>query len=254
MRLKSLGSIAVWCLLVSLTVPAAAIVRTWDNDDGDNDWSNSNNWDPAGGPDIDDDLIVLSGAPETTGNIESTGGGSITVESSSASATFGGLSIGHDGNATLDVLDGGTVYDDYGYLGYHDGDNGTAEVNDAGWVNNLHLFVGNWGTGVLNVRNGGTVSNVIGYVGFTDTGNGTITVEDDGSTWDNSGSLYVGYMGEATLNVLAGGHVSCVDAFLADDAVSTGTVTVDDATWTSSGSVYVGGSATAAGGTAELTV
>jgi len=71
-----------------------------------------------------------------------------------------------------------------------------------------------------------------------------------------AGNFGVGYSGNGTLTVANGGNVLNANAGIGCLADSQGTVTVRDprSTWENSGSLYVGGSETAAGGTGTVTV
>ncbi|GAG11431.1 unnamed protein product, partial [marine sediment metagenome] len=121
------------------------------------------------------------------------------------------------------------------------------------------LFVGVSGSGDLTISNGGLVENTVGYIGtFPGSTGSTVTVDGAGSTWTNSGDLVVGYYGsgELKLTISNGGHVGSHHGSIARYAGSSGDVTVDGpgSSWTNSGSLYVGGSESSAGGAGELTV
>ena len=77
-----------------------------------------------------------------------------------------------------------------------------------------------------------------------------------GSTWSSDGPLSVGHGGNGTLAVTGGASVSNEEGYVGYSPGSAGVVTVDGdgSTWTNSGSLYVGGSDTALGGSGQLTV
>ena len=92
-------------------------------------------------------------------------------------------------------------------------------------------------------------------------GTGSITVTGAGSMLDinsstNSAVFYVGALGNGTLNVLDGGEASGLDASIGFLEGSTGTVNIEgaDSVWNNSGDVYVGGSATEAGGNGTICI
>ncbi len=68
--------------------------------------------------------------------------------------------------------------------------------------------------------------------------------------------MVIGSTGVGILNVEGSGQITTTDALIARSAGSTGAVTVtgSDSIWNNSGSVYVGGSSTAAGGAGSLTI
>ena len=178
--------------------------------------------------------------------------GTATIDGSGSYWGYGGngsvLTVGYNGTGTLNVLNGGLVGGDDGYLGYAAGSSGTATVDGSGsyWGLGNHLFVGINGTGTLSILNGGEVISAIGVVG-----NGTATVDGAGSLWGNYYSLGV----TGTLNILNGGEVEQGSGFISGSDGRSGTVTVDGSgsTW-SNYHLYIGGGASSSGGNGSLTV
>ena len=127
----------------------------------------------------------------------------------------------------------------------------TADLSDA-------LTIAESNTGHLSVSGGSSLSNTAAMLGYMDGSSGTAAVDGPGSSWTNSGSLYVGGDGDGTLNIQNGGAVSNVDGFIGayGGGDSEGSVTVDgaDSTWSSTGSLYVGGHTAEPGGSGALTV
>ena len=150
------------------------------------------------------------------------------------------------GPVTVNVIAGGNMMSDFGYIGSDGGSRGTVTVSSSGTWASRDLVVGISGTGTLNVT-GGSVTNVTGYIGNNAGSVGTATVSS--GTWANSGSVYVGYSGNGTLNV-TGGKVTNAAASIGNSAGSVGTATVSSGTWASSGNLTVGNSGT---GTLTLT-
>ena len=167
------------------------------------------------------------------------------------------LYVGDYGSGTLSITDGGQVTDRWGDLGYGIGSTGIATVSGSGstWSNTEGLFVGNYGSGTLSITDGGLVSNGSSYLGYDSGSTGTATVNGPGSTWTNGDELRVGGWGDGTLSILNGGEVFSQRASIATLSGVTGAATVGGgAVWDNSGSLYIGGSETAAGGDGSLQV
>ena len=149
------------------------------------------------------------------------------------------LRVGSSGTGTLSV-NGGSVTNANGYLGYNAGSVGTATVSTGTWANSSTLYIGRSGTGTLNV-NGGSVTNANGYLGLNAGSVGTATVSS--GTWTNSSNFGVAQGGTGTLNV-TGGYVSDSTGYIGTLANSSGTATVSSGTWANSGDLTVGTSGT----------
>ena len=138
MRCKPLDflSLPVFLTLLCLAAVAAGETRTWDAGGDAINWFDPNNWDPNGIPADSDILTVLSGSPATTLEVRSDNGGSITLDGS-ALAWFETLNIGHSGSAALSILNGASLSNTFGYVGYAAGSTGTVTVDGAGstWDN-----------------------------------------------------------------------------------------------------------------------
>ena len=194
---------------------------------------------------VDNDLVL-----DTGGRLDVAGPGS-------ALQTAGYLTVGSGGSGTLNVLDGGSVTNTVGYVGLFDGGSGAVSVDGTGssWSNASTLVLGYGGNGTLDITNGGSVSSAEVYIGNNATSTSAATV-DSGSSWTNAGFMAVGFLGNATLDILNGSSVISGDGYLGYLGGSSGAVTVDGAgsSWASSGSLYIGGEPSAAGGTGSLTV
>jgi len=203
-------------------------------------------------------LLITGGAQvsdfsgEIGYTIASTSGvsGTATVEGAGSSWTHAfELYVGY-GTGTLNIRDGATVSDAFGYLGYFPEfpgrSSGTANVDGAGstWTHDSDFIVGDSGTGVLNITNGGAVVNGTGYLGFNFDSDGTATVDGAGSLWSTNGFFYVGQNGDGTLTVANGGRVESHGSFgyVAYDGASTGLATIDgaDSVWHNDHGLYVG--------------
>jgi uncharacterized repeat protein (TIGR01451 family) len=222
----------------------------------------------AGTLDVDADLSVGYGGDGTlaisSGAVVSDYSGEIgyTIDSSAGShgsATVDGagsawhhtyeLYVGY-GNGTLDITNGGTVTDYYGYIAYFPESpgrsTGTVNVDGAGsnWSHDSTLHVGDSGDGVLNVTNGGAVTNGEGYLGFNFDATGTASIDGTGSSWTNFGFFYIGNNGDGTLDVTNGGALNSFGSFayVGYAAQSTGIATIDGAgsLWTNGHGLYIG--------------
>jgi len=166
--------------------------------------------------------------------------------------------VGVDGDGALDITNGGTVSNTYGFIARYSGSTGTVTVSSAGstWTNSSELYVGRHGDGTLDITSGAAVSNSLARIGDYSGSTGVVTLSGAGSTWTNSSFLYVGYSGGGTLEITNGAAVSNTDGYLGYSSGSTGAVTLSGAgaTWTNSGSLYVGGSSVAAGGAGTLNI
>ena len=82
LHLYRLHSAIAVILLSLVAIPAsleAGVLRNWDNGGGDNNWFNATNWDPNGGPDSDDLLLISFGSPTTASTVSITNNGSIVL-------------------------------------------------------------------------------------------------------------------------------------------------------------------------------
>ena len=124
----------------------------------------------------------------STGTVTVSGAGSAWNNTSSLMA----LSVGFDGNGTLNITNGGSVTSSCGYIGFGSGSTGSVTVSGVGSVwNNFGsaypLAVGLNGNGTLNIANGGSVSAPGGtYVGYKDTSSGTVNFGPGGGTLTTS--------------------------------------------------------------------
>ena len=211
--------------------------------------------------------------------------GTATVTGSGSTWTNGGsLHVGYAGTGRLEVTDGGRVTARTLYASPSNlcGD-GTIEANGAvldtdlvfdsthGLVQTLALGTGgtlaldvdgtgglgagHQGTGTLRIADGLTVTSDFGVLGHRSGSTGTATVTGD-STWTISTSLQVGLIGTGELTVEAGGAVSNSFGYVARYGGSTGPVTVtgEESTWQCTENLYLGGTDTADGGDASVTV
>ncbi len=203
-------------------------------------------------------LLIQNGGAVTAGTqvhlgTNSTAVGTVTVDGSGSSliaTSF--LGVGQDGQGTLNVINGGGVTTNFGYIGANIGSSGTVIVDGAGSTWNVTLLnVGESGAGALTIANGGSVTagtfviaNSAGSTGTLNIGNGgaagtvnAASVVFGAGTGalnfnhaDTNYTFAPGLSGNGTVNHLAG-----VTTLTGNSATFTGTTNV------SGGSLYVNG-------------
>jgi len=214
-------------------------------------------------------LNVLNGG-QVTSNFGLIGGGFgstglVTVDGSSAGGTASkwavtsDLHVGYFGNGTLNVLNGGQVTSNFGYIGFNSGSTGLVKVDGSSaggtaskWAMSSDLDVGVYGNGTLNVLNGGQVTSSIGSIGRNSGSTGLVKVDGSSaggtaSKWAVTNVLEVGLFGNGTLNVLNGGQVTSNFGLIGGGSGSTGLVTVDGSSaggtaskWAVTNDLYMG--------------
>lgn len=212
------------------------------------------------------------------GDITITGAGSRWI-------SVGDLIVGgKGGTGTFTIAGGGSVSNEYGFVGRSNGASGSVTVTGIGsqWNNTGHLIVG-WGdpdsfiddspgagdigtgtggTGLLIIADGGLVSNTNGSIGVGGpvghSASGSVIVTGTDSHWINSGGVYVGFSGIDTMNgtgsltIADGGSVSSAHGVIGTGIGSSGSATVTGigSKWTNINNLNVGEN----GGTGALTV
>ena len=177
--------------------------------------------------------------------------GYLNVAGTGTAVTISGLlRVGYEGDAEVNITDGGTMTSGTTYISYKAQSTSVVTVNGSGstWTvagTSPGIYVGYAGTGVLNVEAGGQLSGDDISIGAEAGSSGTMTVTGSGSTVTYTGVLYTGYSGNGELTVSDGGQmVSCYDAYLGcdSDAGNTGTVTVtgEGSGWTGVDDLCVG--------------
>ena len=181
-------------------------------------------------------------------------GGAVTVTGSGSEwYEEGDLYVGNSGTGTLDIENGGHVWNlGNGYIAYASGSTGTTTVGaGSSWINTGFLHVGLGGTGTLEIKDGGTVSNTYGVIASSG-GSGTVIVTGAGSTWTST-SIEVGRSGTGTLRIENGGAVNCSyepsSIALYEGGTGAVTVTGSKSIWYNSFGISVG-----SGGTGTLTI
>lgn len=182
--------------------------------------------------------------------------GTVTIDgagstwSSSTSMAFGltEFSIGMNGNATLNITNGGMVssqgYSSTTSIGENAGSTGVVNVDGA----NSSFAPGNWlrvgygGNGTLNVTNGATVESPSVDIGRLAGSQGVIQIDGLGSTLTSTSSIGVGLGGTGVMRITNGAKVASLAGFLGGSS-GEGQVFIDGAgsLWTAEANVNVGG-------------
>ena len=136
--------------------------------------------------------------------------GEVNIAGSNSDWTNPGeLYVGYDGDAALNITDGGHVTSSYStYIGLNPTSNGQVTIDGAtsSWTQEWVIAIGSVGRATVTITGGGQFVTQRGaYIGDNVGGNGEVNV--DGSTWTNYEELFVGRYGEGTLNVINGGQV-----------------------------------------------
>ena len=201
--------------------------------------------------------LVIDGS----GSVTKRGSGTLTLSASNSSSggttiNGGTLAVAGSGvidHATADMvvgtggtlkLDGGTVANLVGSVGYHG--EGTAIVSSGTWANAGALRVG-WGdpsdvltgsgTGTLSIS-GGAVTNTDATLGGYADSVGTAVI--GGGSWTSSGDLRLGFSGGTGIMTLNGGTVTAANTHVGGDNLSSGTLTVNGGTFATTGALSVG--------------
>ncbi len=264
---------------------ARAGVFTWTGEfdpDPDN-FALAPNWTPSGGPPNDNaDVAIFQAVPSGAytvkwadhmtnkrievhaGDVRLTCGATFSRTYTLDSAPFNSAVIGFEAGpfTQLTVVQGtcsSASIESNGALlvGFRAGSDGKLVLLNFIWTSTAATVVGHEGTGEVKVGWLSSLTNTDGVIASETGSHGTVMTEAGGGLWTNHGSLTIGNKGDGTLEINSNGSVAVdVDGFIAKLRSSIGAVTVSgiDASWYNTGSLYVGGSDTAAGGTATLTV
>lgn len=175
----------------------------------------------------------------------------------------GDLVVGDTNVGTLLIDAGGTVSNDWGYVGNTGTGNGTITVqgtdgsgNASTWTSSGQIYIGveAGSNGALNILNGGVVTNTGAATIGNDSGStGIVIVSGAGSTWENpfTQSFQVGAGGSGTLQINNGGTVHSGQGVIGYAGGSDGHVTVTGlgSLWDPVDNIYVG-----FGGVGDLSV
>ncbi len=171
----------------------------------------------------------------------------LTLDNSTASPT-GTAYVGFDRQANLNLRNGSVLNSTSGFVALGSGANGNVSVDGAGssWNLSGNLFVGRSGNGTLNIGNGAAVSATDSTLGTLAGSAGTLALSGTGSSL-NANNLVVGRGGFGKLTI-DGGSLSTSNVDLGRDSGGWGELTVYSGALNSNAGLYIGGSATGAGG------
>ena len=165
----------------------------------------------------------------------------------------GDLYVGYNGSGnSLSISNGGTVADDYGYVGgfttNSSNTNNSALITGANslWTNRNDFIVGNEGSGnSLVISNGGTVANATGVIGASYSSNNSALVTGANSLWTNGNDFIVGYEGSGNSLVISnGGTVANATGVIGNAFTSSNNsalVTGVGSSWSNGGPLYIAG-------------
>lgn len=191
-------------------------------------------------------------------NSEAAKNSSVTVDGANSKWTnSGGLIVGVNWNATLDIKNGGSVTSadsrvgGYGLSRGNPTSSATLDGGNSNWTVNGELRVGSGHHGKLTIKNGGSVSSKSGLMGFVIDVTSNVLVDGTGSTWTVAETLKLG--GSRTLNspasvnlTITGGGTVASKAGIITEGENTGngvgvvTVSGTGSKWTNSASLTVG--------------
>lgn len=177
--------------------------------------------------------------------------------------TVGGdLTVGDSAAGTLTISDGGSVRNDWAFIGNLNGGAGTLTVtgrDGSGTASNwtslgpVYIGVDAGSTGTLRLLNGGVAQSASAAIGSNAGSVGLVTVSGPGSTWNltTTSAFEIGTGGEGTLQIDNGGAVHSGQAIIGWNAGGEGHVTVSGpgSVWDPLNNIYVG-----LDGTGELLV
>jgi len=204
-------------------------------------------------------LMIQNGGDATgvAAVIGGNSGNSATVTGiGSTWALSSALDVSH---GTLNINNSALLSNGAATLGTEASHSATANIGGGIWSCNGPLTIGDIGTGMLHIQTAGLVDSdaaIPTMLGDADNALGTAIVSGAGARWLNA-VLYVGNQGTGAMTVSNGGRVTnSANAYIGFHPLGNGNVAVQgtDSMWTSAGSVYVGGSSSAAGGPGVLTV
>nr|WP_304528813.1 autotransporter outer membrane beta-barrel domain-containing protein [Achromobacter sp. MFA1 R4] len=165
----------------------------------------------------------------------------------------GDLVVGDSSAGALTIENGGTVVNDWAYIGNLAGGVGTITVsgtdgsgNASTWTSSGGVYIGaQWGSiGSMLIQDGGVASGSFANIGTDNGSEGTVTVTGAGSAWTLStpSAFTVGLSGRGTLVVANGAAVHSGQAIIGWDIGGDGRVSVTGpgTVWDPANNIYVG--------------
>lgn len=182
-------------------------------------------------------LTLGGGLPSWAQTVVVTGDNDPGKSGSSPSWDLGNqmLKIGHKGQGSMRIQDGGQVSSESAYVGNTAKGSGFVSVQGVGstWKVNGSLNVGYYGTGEMHITDGARVSSDKAEIGNLAGSTGRVTVSGSGTLWEmgkGALGLSIGSYGNGELTIQDGAKVvSTGDALIGISDGSKGKVTVSGA-------------------------
>ncbi|WP_063582647.1 autotransporter outer membrane beta-barrel domain-containing protein [Achromobacter ruhlandii] len=165
----------------------------------------------------------------------------------------GDLIVGDAAAGTLTISNGGSVRNDWAFIGNLNGGVGTLTVtgvdgsgNASRWTSLGPVYIGTYpgSEGTLRILDGGVAQSESGTLGESAGSVGTVAVSGPGSTWNLNtvNAFLIGSDGKGTLQIDNGGAVRSGQGMIGWNAGSEGHVTVSGSAsaWTPFNNIYVG--------------
>jgi T5SS/PEP-CTERM-associated repeat protein len=184
--------------------------------------------------------------------------------------TNAGITIGRSISASMTVRAGGIVHNGTGgvfVIAPLNGASSSALVTGSGSAlsSDAQIQVGAGNIGTFTIADHAIVSSKVGpstsgtsaLIAAAVAANGSNATVSGGAQWNQDGGMNVGFGGRGTVNVTTGGIINSLLGFVGRNAgsdSSSASLTDSGSAWHVSNALYVGGSSTAAGGTASLKV
>jgi T5SS/PEP-CTERM-associated repeat protein len=168
------------------------------------------------------------------------------------------ITVGANGLGVLDVVGGSEVTAGTGVIGQFENAIGDLNVENE----NSHLqFINGFKLGVqgqaaADIRSGGKISATEAVLAEQSGSEGFILVDGTNSKLELTNDLYIGKEGLGNAQIFGGGQINNHNGFLASEGGSTGTALVHGgfSKWTNTGDLSIGGTQTASGGSAHLSI
>lgn len=165
----------------------------------------------------------------------------------------GDLVVGDSLSGTLTISGGGSVVNDWAFIGNLNGGVGSLTVSGrdglgtpSTWTSLAQVYIGNesGSNGELRILDGGLARSASGSIASQNGSVGSVVVSGPGSTWelDRLYAFEIGANGSGTLQIDNGGAVQSGQALIGGGPGSQGSVTVSGpaSSWNPFNNIYVG--------------
>jgi T5SS/PEP-CTERM-associated repeat protein len=154
---------------------------------------------------------------------------------------------------TLDISDGGAVFNHVAAIGAKFNDQGGSNSNQVRisgigslWANSGYLYIGSYGShNVLEMSNGAAVNSLAGNLGWdTNAHHNSVLVSGSGTVWSNTHHLLVGHQGSGnSLTVSNTATVISTESAIGGDPTASNNlafVTGSNSSWYCAGNLKIG--------------